>query len=365
MNVLMLSTDREILRRGSPTQKRMEFISGAADILHILVLGSEKKSTEQISAKLVVQGVPVLHKILIPFYAYIAGKKIIGKNWIVTSQDEFIGIAGYLLKRLRRIPWEAQVHTDIASPEYRRFSLQNRIRAFIARHIYKHASLMRVVSDRVKNNLEEWRGINTVSMYILPVFIDLEKYKKKEVREDNIFRIISVSRLSPEKRIGGILESFAKLYQKHKNIELLIVGDGPERKKLQNFVSVLGIADVVEFVGHVDNVEDYYARADLYALNSAYESYGRTIIEAMAAGLPVISTDVGIADEFIKKYAVGYVVQDEEGFKNALETLYKKKELAMNMGASGKKATIQLFDKSTYITALRSAWNSCEIIKNR
>ena len=357
MNVLMLSIDKEILKDGGPVQKRMEFISGAADTLHILVLGSENKITNTVSEKLIVQGIPVLHKIFIPVYAYLSAKKIVAEDWIVTTQDEFIGIAGYLLKRLKGIPWEAQVHTDIAAREYKTFSLQNRIRTSIARRIYPRATRIRAVSVRVKKSLQQWKNMFVVPIDILPVFIDTSKFYKNTNRGDNVFRVISVSRLSSEKRIDGILCAFAVFHKEHKDTELLIVGDGVERANLEALAHKLQITNAVEFVGQVDNVEDYYADADVYVLNSAYESYGRTIVEAMASGLPVISTDVGIAREFIEKVSTGEVVDSIEEMEISLERSYE--EIGRNAHIKegvNNQLKLEIFSREGYLGALRSNW---------
>lgn len=358
MNVLMLSTDREISRAGSPVQKRMEWISSVTDKLHILVLGGDKGGTEQISEKLTIQSVPVLSKALIPLYAYFSAKKIIEKNWLVTSQDEFIGIAGYLLKRLKGISWEAQVHTDIASAEYKQFSLQNRMRTFIARHAYQYASSIRTVSLRVQENLKNWKGVSTIPMTVLPVFIDLDKFYQRKDRNDGLFQIISVSRLSKEKRIDVVLRVFSQIYNKHPNVRLMIVGDGPEKSSLENICKELSIEGAVEFLGQVDNVEDYYVHADLYVLNSAYESYGRTIVEAMAAGLPVVSTNVGIAREMLKGGA-GEIFSNEDELGATLEDFILRPEKVVEMGTIGRNKAGALFDKQKYLDDLTKSWELC------
>lgn len=357
MKVLMLSTDRDILKEGSPTQKRMELISDAVERLHILVLGSEAKSIKNISEKLIIQGVPSLSKIFIPLRAYQAARKIVKRGWIVTSQDEFIGIAGYLLKRVNGIPWEAQVHTDIASPEYRKFSLQNRARAFIARHTYVYATRVRAVSERVKQNLLQWKHFFVVPIDILPVFIDTSKFYKNTNRSDNVFRVISVSRLSPEKRIDGVIRAFATLHQKYTDTELVIVGDGVEREYLENLVKELEIVDATVFAGSVDNVEDYYARADLYVLNSAYESYGRTIVEAMAVGLPVLSTDVGIVREFTEESTAVNIIKDNDDLSVRLQEYFQKRDYLSETGERGRQFVLELFSDDEYKESLRSNWS--------
>lgn len=102
--------------------------------------------------------------------------------------------------------------------------------------------------------------------------------------------IITVGRHAPQKDHHTLLESFAVARRRVK-ARLIILGQGPQRGELEILAERLGISEDVTFAGWQDNPFAWLARADLFVLSSRYEGFGNVIIEAMACGLPIISTD--------------------------------------------------------------------------
>jgi glycosyltransferase involved in cell wall biosynthesis len=101
-------------------------------------------------------------------------------------------------------------------------------------------------------------------------------------------RVLSVGTLKDQKNHKVLLDAFAKL--PNRSARLIIVGEGPLRGELKRHASQLGIADRLIMPGSVDPWP-YYASANLFVLSSDYEGFGNVIVEAMYAGLPVVSTD--------------------------------------------------------------------------
>jgi glycosyltransferase involved in cell wall biosynthesis len=99
---------------------------------------------------------------------------------------------------------------------------------------------------------------------------------------------VAAGRLAPEKDYPTLLHAFARL---HHSARLLILGDGPEKPKLESLVRELAIADRVCFVGFVANPLPYMRSATTFVLCSVYEGFGNAIVEALGCGTPVISTD--------------------------------------------------------------------------
>jgi N-acetyl-alpha-D-glucosaminyl L-malate synthase BshA len=95
--------------------------------------------------------------------------------------------------------------------------------------------------------------------------------------------------------------------QKQIPSKLLFVGDGPERATAEQLSRELGICDNVRFVGKQEQMEDILAIADLFLLTSEYESFGLAALEAMAAGVPVISTNAGGLGEIMIEGKTGYM----------------------------------------------------------
>jgi len=147
--------------------------------------------------------------------------------------------------------------------------------------------------------------------------IDLSRFYKKK-HED--FTFINVARQDENKNQIAILKAFTELYKENKKIKLYLVGDGPCHQMLQQEICRRGLDNGVTMPGNVSNVEDYYALADVYVQASHREALPLTTLEAMAAGLSIISTDVGGMKDIVKDN--GILISDNDD--NALLCAMKK-----------------------------------------
>jgi glycosyltransferase involved in cell wall biosynthesis len=102
--------------------------------------------------------------------------------------------------------------------------------------------------------------------------------------------VLGVGRLVPQKDFATLLRAFARV-RAQRPARLLVIGDGPERAALEALAGELGIASDVRFTGWVANAPGYMAGASVFALSSAWEGFGRVLVEALAVGCPVVSTD--------------------------------------------------------------------------
>jgi N-acetyl-alpha-D-glucosaminyl L-malate synthase BshA len=130
-------------------------------------------------------------------------------------------------------------------------------------------------------------------------FVDVKRFRKKPIdafrkviAPDNERIVTHASNFRRLKRVDDVVRIFAEI---NKNIKskLLLVGDGPERPMAESMCRDLGICDDVRFVGKQEQIEEILAISDLFILPSDYESFGLAALEAMAAGVPVISTNAG------------------------------------------------------------------------
>lgn len=102
--------------------------------------------------------------------------------------------------------------------------------------------------------------------------------------------VIAAGRLRPEKDFATLLRAFAKAAATRK-LRLIVLGEGPERAALENLARKLGVADRVLLPGFQDNIAAWLARADLFVCSSTREGFGNVLVEALAQGVPVVSTD--------------------------------------------------------------------------
>ncbi len=117
--------------------------------------------------------------------------------------------------------------------------------------------------------------------------------------------ITSIGLLVPNKEHGRLLDAFALLLsQTIKSITLLIIGWGPLESELRAYASALGIQDSVRFLGQVSGIE-YLPAVDVLAHTSRYEAFGYVFLEALSAGIPVVTTRVGSADELVESGMTG------------------------------------------------------------
>jgi len=117
--------------------------------------------------------------------------------------------------------------------------------------------------------------------------------------------IVSVARLRPEKGHATLLAAFAIVLQHEPTARLVLVGDGPLRAQLEGFVREHAMAANVEFAGAVAEIWPYLAAADVFALASKAEAFGIAVVEAMAAGLPVMAPAVGGIPELVTPGVTG------------------------------------------------------------
>ncbi|HQI25777.1 MAG TPA: glycosyltransferase family 4 protein [Candidatus Paceibacterota bacterium] len=312
MNVLMLSTDRKIFEEASDVRARMVDYAGLFEKLEIVVFAKKSEGFD------VVQIAPNCHahptNSLSPF-SYILGGIRVGQkilkgqnygNWVITCQDPFeAGLAGWWLARKFRVKLNLQIHTDVFSPFFGAESLKNKIRVAIAKFVLPKADSVRVVSERIKKTLAKFK-LKTEPI-VLPIISELNKSSggsqvdlhQKYPQFD--FIILMASRLTREKNFPLALKAIASVAKLNSRAGLIIVGNGPERKKIEEGIARFGLQKNVILEKWNDNLSAYYQTADLFLLTSNYEGYGRTLIEAAQFGCPILSTDTGAVGELFNE----------------------------------------------------------------
>ena len=206
------------------------------------------------------------------------------------------------------------------------------------------------VSQSLKEDTQ--RLFNTQKdIKVIPNFIDIDKYKTnfKDCDRDLLAlpteRVIThVSNFRPVKRISDVIEVFYKV-QKEVPSKLMMVGEGPERKQAEQLCKTYGIEDKVVFLGNSNEVDKILCYSDLFLLPSETESFGLAALEAMASGVPVISSNSGGIPEVNIEGVSGYlspVGAVDEMAHNAIKII--KDEAVLNKFKKAAQAASTKFD---------------------
>ncbi|MBU1130210.1 glycosyltransferase family 4 protein [Patescibacteria group bacterium] len=175
----------------------------------------------------------------------------------------------------------------------------------------KIISISKHTTNKLKNNLLSKKDIVTI-----PVGIDfnyIQKIRPSSIKSDIIF----VGRLLNHKNIDVLIRSIQLVREKYPVVKCLIIGDGPEKKKLETLVKKLNLKKNVKFLGFLDNHDDVYAlmkSSKIFVLPSTREGFGIVVIEANACGIPVITIDheTNASKDLIKNGKNGYVCRLNE-----------------------------------------------------
>lgn len=155
-----------------------------------------------------------------------------------------------------------------------------------------------------------------------------------------------VAKLSPVKGHRHFLEAAAFVAKAHDDVSFLIVGDGPERERLEWAAADLGLAEKVHFVGVRDDVPSLMKMMDVFVLSSVSEGSPNVVLEAMAAGVPVVATKVGGVPELVSSGVNGLLVEprDAADLARAVRKLLENPDAAGAMGKAGRELARERYD---------------------
>lgn len=198
----------------------------------------------------------------------------------------------------------------------------------------------------------------TKEINVIPNFIDIKKYEEAKQAEcqrhllaESSEKVIThVSNFRKVKRIDDVIKVFNSI-QKQLPAKLIMVGEGPERESAEELVCQLGITDKVVFLGKSNEVDKILCFSDLFLLPSETESFGLAALEAMASGVPVISSNTGGIPEVNIEGVSGYLADVgaiEVMATNALKIL--KNEDILNQFKLNAKKTAKKFDLETIVS---------------
>lgn len=281
MRVLMISGDKRILEPGTTAHERYKLQASQVEVLDVIVWPHAS--------------------FLKPFFVQ-------ERYDAVTAQDPFWrGLVAWFVARRVGARLNIQVHTDLTT--------QSWVKHVLAQIVLRHADSVRVVSERIQQQIKNM-GVRASSS-ILPVFIDVEAFRNLKPRVHAQKTILWIGRFEKEKdplRAISILEDV-----RNANIDakLVMVGDGSLQPQLQQCATKRSLELPITIVPWQKDITPQLEVADVVVCTSHTESWGASIVEALASGVPVVAPDVGVARE------AGAIVVDRESLSQAVVEVLK------------------------------------------
>ena len=169
-----------------------------------------------------------------------------------------------------------------------------------------------------------------------------------------------VGRLAPQKRVSDLIWAMELLQSLQPSSRLLIIGEGPQRKELEDFSRNLRLSDVICFAGHRSDVANILPHMDMFCLASDFEGQSNSLMEAMSHGLPVVVSDIAPNLELVEHEKTGFVVPvgDRPAFTRACNRLMNDEVLGDSLGKAAKEYIVRQHSFETAVTAHSELYRS-------
>ena len=207
-------------------------------------------------------------------------------------------------------------------------------------------AVSRYLRDETYRQLSTRKEIEVVYNFIDPDRHDVREPRCiPQKRSQGQVTLMHISNFRPLKRVDDVVRIFAKV-RESMDARLVLVGDGPEYGRTRELVEKLGLADVVRYVGVVDEVAPLLKAADVLLLPSETESFGLVALEAMASGVPVVASDVGGLPEVVEHGVTGFLapVGDVDAMAGYCLKLLADCAEAKTYSRAARKRAADMFD---------------------
>ena len=286
---------------------------------------------------------------------------------LVHTHTSKAGVLGRIAAWFARVP--VVVHTPHGHVFYGHFG------AFTSWCFLQVERTLSRVTDRIIALTESERSdhldrlVGTIDQFaVVPSGIDLNRFSQARVNGRQVpewfgcpsdaIIVGSVGWLTDVKGHRYLLEAAKKITQTRPGLHIVIVGSGNQHDALQQQATQLGLEASVHLLGHRDNIETCLAGFDLFVLPSSNEGMGRALIEAMAAGLPVIATKVGGIPALVNHGVNGLLVPsgDAQALADALRSILEHPDMARKLGEAARQSIGARFGASNMVRAIETLY---------
>ncbi|MFA5129310.1 MAG: glycosyltransferase [Patescibacteria group bacterium] len=367
MRVIIFSYERDFFDAQSDASLRMRRMADDGHCMSIIVMSNDARSDRE------EQNIRIIgcrgSRFTRWFSAIRFAKKEVkkarkaGESPILTAQDPFTaGAAAFIVSRCMDVPYEAQEHGDHFAGFLEKKHVLWRIKAIIGGYILQRADGVRVVSERVRDRLISRFHIAPEKIITYPVDRDLSPLFSRPPRPWPETPVIVVPlRFVEQKGLDLLLEACKELRDRGIKFRLRLVGKGKVERQLRNDIDAYGLQDTVSMESWADHNE-LWNNADMFVLSSHYEGWGRTITEAMAAGVPVVTTDVGCVGSVLRPQVDGLVIQsgDAHAIAVAIERMFEDSDRRAWFAANARERIKTLPTSEQIIQRQHEAWDQIQ-----
>lgn len=290
---------------------------------------------------------------------------------VVATQDPFLtGLAGYLLKRRWGVGLNVQLFSSFFdNPQWLAERPVNRLFNVLGKMIVRAANTVRVESPIEKHHLVTL-GVSTERIWVVPLLYNFERFAQADgdpIRARYLGApytemVLFVGRLAPEKDIPTLLRAVPRLAENRPQARIVIVGGGQAEAALRQLAAELGLGDRVLFAGKAgyEELPAYFRACDVFVLSSIYEGIPTVLVEAAAAGKPIVSTQTRNVDDVVVHEQTGLIVpvRDPVALAEALAYILSDPAHAAQMGQAGRELVQARFSPEKVLADLVAMWEA-------
>ena len=217
------------------------------------------------------------------------------------------------------------------------------------------------VSEALKDATVDTLGVRK-KIAVIPNFVDPDVFAPRRDRPPLLAPagarvLMHASNFRPVKNVDQVVRIFAAVHERM-DARLVMVGDGPEKPRAEELARQLGVAKHVLFLGNQEVMEELLPLADLFLLPSSTESFGLVALEAMAAGVPVVASDVGGLPELIESGTTGFLepLDDLKAHVRAALRLLEDDALHRRIARAGRKRAVDKFHVDRVVEQYRAVY---------
>jgi glycosyltransferase involved in cell wall biosynthesis len=322
-------------------------LGGAEKLMLALALGLARRGYEPVFAvppegwlaeevtrrKLPLVPLPPRRSIDIGFVRWLVGLVRKENISVIHAHMMAMNLYGSIASRLAHVPCVPTLHGRL-------YDLERARRRLLYRGMARLAGNLVAVSDELGQALISEAGISPSRVMVIPNGIDLVQFRPaySETAAAKLPVLICVSTLLEVKGHRYLLEAMPQIRRQFPAVKLLIVGDGPLHAELEQQQCTLQLADAVSFLGERADVPELLAESSIFVMPSLSEGQSLSLMEAMAAALPVVTTRVGGNREIVAENETGLLVPpgNPEALAAAICSLLCDPQRARQLGLSGR-----------------------------